>query len=83
MFVSEEVRYFHNGDLLTRRGNDDVEDGNVNDSLEGAIPLRYQDGSQGINLEHVRQDQRQARRQVIRAMIRRLGELLAPNGRPK
>lgn len=40
--------------------------------MDDAIAPRYRDGRGGINLEQVEKDRRQARRQVIRAMIRRL-----------
>ncbi len=76
MMVSEEVHYFHGGGPLTRREDGEVEEGSVDDSLEGTIPFRYRDGLGGIDLEQVRLDQLQARRQVVRAMIRRLEKLL-------
>ena len=75
MMISEEVRYFHDDDPLTRRDDGKVEEGSGGDSLEGTIPLRYRDGVGGIDLEQVRRDQLQARREVVRAIIRRLEKL--------
>lgn len=75
MIVSEEVQYFHRGSPLSRQENDNLEKASVDESLEGTIPLRYRDGMGGIDLEQVRRDQLQARRQVVRAMIRRLAKL--------
>lgn len=75
MIVSEEVQYFHRGSPFTRQENDDLEKASVDDSLEGTIPLRYRDGTGGIDLEQVRRDQLQAQRQVVRAMIQRLAKL--------
>jgi hypothetical protein len=76
MIISEEVRYFQSGGPVTHREDGEVADRSVDDSLEGTIPLRYRDGVGGIDLEQVRRDQLQARRQVVRAMIRRLKKLL-------
>lgn len=75
MIVSGEVQYFHGVGVLTRRDPADVEAGHVGVSLKGAIAPRYRDGLGGIDLEQVRRDQRQARRQVVRAMIQRLEQL--------
>jgi hypothetical protein len=72
MMISEEVRYFQGGGPVTRREDGEVADRSVDDSLEGTIPLRYRDGVAGIDLEQVRRDQLRARRQVVRAIIRRL-----------
>lgn len=72
MMVSEEEQYFQGRGPLIFREDDEVKEGNVEDY----IPLRYQNGQGGINLEKVRRDQLQARRQVVRAMIRRLEKLL-------
>ncbi|EAZ97899.1 hypothetical protein MELB17_13542 [Marinobacter sp. ELB17] len=76
MMISEEVLYFQSGGPVTHREDGEVADRSVDDSLEGTIPLRYRDGVGGIDLEQVRRDQLQARRQVVRAMIRRLKTLL-------
>ncbi|MBN8239135.1 hypothetical protein JF541_08270 [Marinobacter hydrocarbonoclasticus] len=43
--------------------------------LDDAIPPRYRDARGGIDLEQVQRDRRQAKRQVVRAMIRRLKQL--------
>ncbi len=78
MIVSREVQFFHGGLPLTRRDNDEVTEGSevsVDDSLRGSIPSRYRDGLGGIDLEQVRKDQRQARLEVVRAMMQRLGQL--------
>lgn len=58
MFDSEDMRPFDGSSRSIR--------------LDNSIPPRYQDGRGGINLEQVQRDQQQARRQVIRTMIRRL-----------
>ncbi len=76
MMVSEKVQYFQGKRPLICREDDEVKEGSVDDSLEGSIPLRYQNGQGGIDLEQVRRDQLQARRQVVRAIIRRLKKLL-------
>jgi hypothetical protein len=76
MMILEQVLYFQSCGPVTHREDGEVADRSVDDSLEGTIPLRYRDGVGGIDLEQVRRDQRQARRQVVRAMIRRLGKLL-------
>lgn len=75
MIVSGEMQCFQGVGVVTRRDNADVEAGRVADSLTGAIASRYRDGLGGIDLQQVRRDQRQARRQVTRAMIRRLEQL--------
>ncbi|BCB08895.1 hypothetical protein HHSLTHF2_27850 [Vreelandella venusta] len=43
--------------------------------LDDAIPPRYRDGRGGIDLEQVQRDRRQAQKQVVRAMLRRLKQL--------
>lgn len=76
MIVSDEVQFFQGRGQLICREDGEVKEGSVDDYSEGAIPLRYRDGMGGIDLEQVRRDQLQARRQVVRAMIRRLEKLL-------
>ncbi len=75
MIFSEKIQYSHGGGSFTHRDNDCVEKESHDDSREGTIPLRYRNGLGGIDLEQVRRDQLQARRQVVRAMIQRLKNL--------
>lgn len=75
MLISEEVKYFQGVNTLAFRENDNVPCKRIDESPEGSIPPRYRDGLGGINLEQVKQDQRQARRELILAMARRLGTL--------
>ncbi|SNY99113.1 hypothetical protein [Halomonas sp. hl-4] len=70
MMKSKEVQSFNAGGLLTHRNNVDVKNNSVDD--QGTIPLRYQDGMGGIDIEQVRRDQRQAQQQFIRAILRHL-----------
>ena len=72
MLMLKEIRYFQGGNPSAFRENDDVSVRRTEDSLEGSIPPRYRDGLGGINLEQVKRDQRRARRDFVRAMIRRL-----------
>ncbi|HET8802730.1 MAG TPA: hypothetical protein VFN01_16290 [Marinobacter sp.] len=74
MLMSEEMKYFHGGNPLARRGNHEAPDRSADDSLEGNIPPRYRDGLGGINLEQVKRDQRRARQEFVRAMLRGLGK---------
>lgn len=67
MLNSSKEQNFQHHSSLPRRDNDD--------SLLGSIPSRYRDGRGGIDLERVRLDQHEARRQVIQAMIRRIEKL--------
>ena len=53
-----------------------IETGHVDIKTDKTIPLRYQDWRDGINLERVRHDQHQARRQVLLAMLKRLKRCL-------
>lgn len=39
---------------------------------ENAIPARYRNARGGVNLEQVRRDQRRARRDALRALVRHL-----------
>lgn len=79
MMISGEARYVNYDSSLFRQIDTDTEERinerPIDDSLSGAIPRRYRDGLGGINIEQVRQDQRQARREVVRGMARRLLEL--------
>lgn len=47
----------------------------TDDEAPGSIPARYRDRMGGINLERVRRDQRRARLQVVRGLIRHLSQL--------
>lgn len=75
MHFLSEAHLFQQGDPLTHSDNDDMEEVSTNDSPMESIPQRYRDGSGGIDLEQVRQDQLRARRQVVQAMVRRLKNL--------
>lgn len=73
MMDSKKEQYFNGGGPLTRRDKEDVE--NDRAEVQGAIPLRYQDGMGGVDTEQVRRDQRQAQQQFIRAILRYLRRL--------
>ncbi|WP_417579299.1 hypothetical protein [Nitrincola sp.] len=75
MISSTEERYFQPNESLSCQDNDDLAEASTDDPLKGGIPARYLDERGGIDLERVRLDQREARRQVIWAMIRRIKEL--------
>ena len=75
MLISDEMKYFHGGNPLARGVNDDVTGQRVDESFEGSIPPRYRDGRGGINMEQVQRDQRQARQELVRAMLHRLAKL--------
>ncbi|WP_166254893.1 hypothetical protein [Marinobacter salicampi] len=72
MMISGEAHYGNGDSSLFRQPDTVVDERNVDGSPKGTIPNRYRDGLGGINLEQVRQDQRQARRDVVRGMLRRL-----------
>lgn len=72
MHFLSEAHHFQQGDPLTHSGKDDIEEVSTDDSPIESIPQRYRDGSGGIDLDQVRQDQLRARRQVVQAMLRRL-----------
>ncbi|MDK8465227.1 hypothetical protein [Marinobacter sp. SS13-12] len=76
MLISEEIKYFHGGNPLALRDNDDVSAPKTEDSFEGSIPTRYRSGMGGVNLEQVKRDQRQARRELVQAIIHRLSNLI-------
>lgn len=42
------------------------------ETKENAIPARYRNARGGVNLEQVRRDQRRARRDALRALVRHL-----------
>lgn len=67
MMVSGQAPYMP-GRLVTRQDHP----GEERESLKESISPRYRDGLGGIDLERVKQDQRRARREVFRALIRRL-----------
>ncbi|MBB5321616.1 hypothetical protein [Marinobacter oulmenensis] len=66
MHASAPIQQTYTDNRLTRDGA-----GRKERDVRGqdTIPRRYRDGRGGINLERVRQDQRRARQQSIRAMI--------------
>lgn len=70
MVDSKEEQYFNGVGSFTRQDNEDVEKEIVDDM--GAIPVRYQNGLGGIDIEQVRRDQRQAKQQFIQAILRYL-----------
>lgn len=76
MMISGEAHYVSGDSSLSRQtdtgAEEKAEEKSVDDLLRRTIPHRYRDGLGGINLEQVRQDQRQARRDVVRGMLRRL-----------
>lgn len=72
MLISKEMTYSFGGNTLARRDYGKVSDPGVENSPGSSIPPRYRDGMGGINLDTVKQDQRQARREFVRAMIRNL-----------
>jgi hypothetical protein len=72
MLIPAEKTYLRGGNPLAFRENDEVSDRRAKESHRSSIPLRYRDGMGGIDLEQVKRDQRRARRDVVRAMIRRL-----------
>ncbi|MFL1406535.1 hypothetical protein ACJO2E_14465 [Marinobacter sp. M1N3S26] len=74
MIISAEVQHVYPGSATMRRENE-AEKRPV-DSVPGdTIPPRYRDGRGGVALERVQKDRREARRQVVRAMMRRLGDV--------
>ena len=75
MLNSRKEQNFQIRVSLPRSDNDDMPKGSADDSLKESIPSRYRDGRGGIDLERVRLDQHEARRQVIQAMIRRIEKL--------
>jgi outer membrane translocation and assembly module TamA len=83
MLISEEIMYFHGGNPLALRDNDDVSAPKTGDSFEGSIPARYRSGMGGVNLEQVKRDQRQARRELVQAIIHRLRTSLLNNDKAK
>lgn len=74
MMISTAVQQIYQGGTTMGREND-AEKRPVGGAPGDTIPPRYRDGRGGIALEQVQRDRREARRQVVRAMIRRLGDL--------
>lgn len=72
MTISKQIHDVNVSRTIIRRADDVREKGDADKSDEGGIPHRYRDEPGGIDLEQIRQDQRQARRLVLRSMIRRL-----------
>lgn len=79
MLNSEAVTYLQGRNLLVR--GDDASGRRAGASTESSIPVRYQNGRGGINVEQVRRDQRRARQELVRAMIRCLGSWRAETPR--
>lgn len=79
MLISAEKSYLRGGNPLAFRERDDVSERDASELRRSSVPLRYRDGMGGINLEQVRQDQRRARRDFVRAMIRGLNRLRRPH----
>ncbi|WP_144244124.1 hypothetical protein [Nitrincola sp. A-D6] len=75
MINSIKGHYYQCDGSLPCCKNNDVAEASTDDSLKGGIPARYLDERGGMDLERVRLDQREARRQVVRAMIRSIKEL--------
>ena len=76
MLISAEKNYLSGGNSLAFR---EPADGNAKELHRSSIPLRYRDGMGGINLEQVQRDQRRARRDIVRTMIRSLDRLRLPH----
>lgn len=72
MLISLEKTNLGGSTTLAFRENDEKSDRDVKDSRQNSIPSRYKDGRGGIDLEQIRLDQRRARQEVVRALIRRL-----------
>ncbi|MBT2788523.1 MULTISPECIES: hypothetical protein [unclassified Halomonas] len=70
MIASKQKAYFNDGDPLARCDEEVAEKESVDD--KSAIPLSYQDRLGGIDIEKVRREQRQAKQQFIRAIVRYL-----------
>lgn len=83
MLISEQMTHFHGGNPLVLRDNDDVSGPKTGGTFGGSIPTRYRSGMGGINIEQVKRDQRQARRELVQAIIHRLGTSLLNNDRAK
>lgn len=79
MMISAQPKYFQGSRPMTLREPERTRVGPDQDGSGGSIPQRYRDGRGGINLEQVRRDQRQARQQVVRALVRRFKKLWRPS----
>ena len=75
MMNSTKVQNLQHHGSLPRCDNDAVPEGSADNLLKASIPSRYRDGRGGVDLERVRLDQQEARRQVIQAMVRRIEKL--------
>jgi hypothetical protein len=75
MMISAEVKHFQDSEKLTGKVANEVKKSSRSQSPQGNIPARYRNGRGGIDLDRVRRDQRYARQQVVREMVRRLKEL--------
>lgn len=64
---------FSTDGLLTRCKEDNDAGSNEAESFEeSSVPRRYREGRDRINIERVRRDQRRARSEFIRALVRSL-----------
>jgi len=79
MLIPAEKTYLRGGNPLAFRDNDDAPGRAPSDAPKSNIPPRYRDRMGGINLEQVRRDQRRARREFVRAIIRSLEKLRRPH----
>lgn len=70
MMNSKKEQYVNGVDSFTRQNNEDAGKKIIGDPV--GIPIRYQDGLGGIDTEQVRRDQRQAKREFIRAILKYL-----------
>ncbi|MDQ7729833.1 hypothetical protein [Halomonas sp. SpR8] len=70
MMDSKEEQYFNGVGSPPRQNNEGLEKGIIDNT--GVIPIRYQDGLGGIDIEQVRRDQQQAKREFIRAILKYL-----------
>jgi len=67
--------YFQDERPLTCGDDDPANVGRGDDANLGSIPLRYRDGRGGIDLERVRQEQNQARREAVQWLMHNLVQL--------
>lgn len=72
MIYSGHAHSYYTGTAVARRDGNGNEGGGAYQPRPESIPRRYRDGRGGINLERVRQDQRRARRDLVRAVALRL-----------
>ncbi|PCC97981.1 hypothetical protein EAO82_04565 [Halopseudomonas pelagia] len=75
MLNAGNIQYFQHGESTPQSDENGGAEVGIDHTLNDSIPARYQDGRGGIDLEQVRRDQREARRQVLQWVIRRLRRL--------